>query len=309
MLQFLLFLLLKQQREQRVKKEGSEKSGCFPACRVNRSTLMTKIILFLIIFFAFIFRHFLLVIVRLPLVFIYKVYDTFDYFYNKRYKDFTGFGLHIYCGMFGSGKTLSLVRHAYSLAKRYPDLTIYTNIQLFNFPHPERIYKLENYNQLITAPPDTLFIVDEISSLFNSRKWADFPFVLLSQLLQVRKNRKMIIATAQRFSHVDKLLRDVTTTVIDCSCYFKRLCINRSYDPLDYESATIYSPEIISYLVYLATDKLRNSYDTYELITDDVKGRFLSNHEVLGLRGESPIISVVSDAPKNKKFFPFRKKK
>lgn len=270
---------------------------------------MTTIILFIVLFFGYVFRHLLLILVRIPLVLIYKIYDIYDYFYNKRYKEFTGFGLHIYCGMFGSGKTLSLVRRAYSLAKRYPDLTIYTNIQLFNFPNPQRIYKLENYRQMITAPPNTLFIIDEISSLFNSRKWADFPFVLLSQLLQVRKNRKMIIATAQRFSHVDKLLRDVTTTVIDCNCYFKRLCINRSYDSVDYESATIYPPKIIGFLVYVASNKLRNSYDTFQLITDDIKGQFLSNKEILELRGDSPIISVSSQSPKKKKFFSFFRKK
>ena len=257
--------------------------------------------------FLFVLKNYVKILFRLPKLIVFKIYDIYDYFKYKRWNEFQGYGLHLYCGLFGTGKTLSLVRKARQIANRYDYVQIYSNIQLFDFPNPSRIHKLENYQQIISAPPNSVFVIDEISTLFNSRKWADFPFILLSQLLQVRKNRKMILATAQRFNHVDKLIRDVTTTVTVCSCYFKRLCINRVFDAYDYENSTLYLPKVLDFVVYVASNKLRNSYDTYEIISNDVKSQFLSNKEVLELRGDSPIISVSPDSSKKKNFF-FRKK-
>lgn len=44
---------------------------------------------------------------------------------NKR--EFRGYGFHIYCGLGGSGKTLSLVNYLLKMRKKYPKLKIYTN--------------------------------------------------------------------------------------------------------------------------------------------------------------------------------------
>ncbi|MBR2289342.1 MAG: hypothetical protein IJ867_01650 [Clostridia bacterium] len=42
-------------------------------------------------------------------------------------KEFRGYGFHIYCGLGGSGKTISLVNELKRLRMQYPKLKIYTN--------------------------------------------------------------------------------------------------------------------------------------------------------------------------------------
>lgn len=266
------------------------------------------IILVFILFFFF--KNLIKIFLRLPKLFYFKIYDIYKYFKNKEWRLFNGYGLHIYIGMFGSGKTLSLVKKAKKLAKQYPYLTILTNIELIDFPYPERVFKLENYQQIIKSPPNTLIVIDEISTLFNSRKWADFPIPLLYQILQVRKNKKMIIATAQRFSHVDKLLRDVTTTVIDCNCLLGRLTFNTTYDACDYENTNLYLPKPLNFNVFVATNKLFNSYDTFEIVDNSSKDKFLSNSEIL----ENRMYSVTTISPtlskkQEKQIFSNKRKK
>lgn len=212
----------------------------------------------------------------------WKAIDIYRYFKNKEWLVFDGFGLHVFVGLFGKGKTISMVQLAHSYAKRFPHINIYTNIDLKNFPNPERIFRLTNYNQIIDAPADTLFVIDEISTLFQSRSWANFPMPLLSQLLQVRKNKKMIIATAQRFAHVDKLIRDVTYSVIDCNCIMKRWNFTKWYIAEDWEEKNVMNIPIPYHrATFIQTDKIRNLYDTYEIIDNKRKEDFLTSEEII----------------------------
>ncbi|WP_417202841.1 zonular occludens toxin domain-containing protein [Acetoanaerobium sticklandii] len=229
----------------------------------------------------------------------WKIIDIYRYIKYKQWLLFDGFGLHIFVGLFGKGKTISMVQLAYSYACRYPHLNIYTNIDLKDFPNPERITRLVNYNQIIDSPPDSLFVIDEISTLFQSRSWANFPMPLLSQLLQVRKNKKMIIATAQRFSHVDKLIRDVTYSVIDCNCIFKRWNFCTWYIAEDWEDKNPMSiPVPYNRSTFIQTDKLRNLYDTYEIISNKNKEDFLTSEEILTRQAGSSTVVVGMNQPK-----------
>lgn len=230
----------------------------------------------------------------------WKVIDIYRYFRYKEWKNFTGFGLHIYVGLFGKGKTISMVHQAYGIAKRYPQVKIYTNIKLLNFPKHTEIIQLTNYNQIINAPGNSVFLIDEISTLFQSRSWANFPMPLLSQLLQVRKNRKMILGTAQRFTHVDKLIRDVTYSVIDCNCHFKRFNTTTWYLAEDWENKNVMNiPTPYEYGAFVQSDKLRNQYDTYELIDNFKKDGFLSSEEIINRQGSNVTI-FSGEAPKKK---------
>lgn len=225
-------------------------------------------------------------ILKLPHFAVVKSIDLYFYIKEKRWRIWDGFGLHIYLGLFGKGKTISMVERAYRLAKRYPYLNIYTNINLYNFPDMDRIHKLESYQQIIDAPGDSLFIIDEISTIFSSRKWADFPPALMGQLLQTRKRKKMILATAQRFSHVDKLIRDITFTVIDCSTVLGRWTFLKFYDPVDWENQNAMNPAVFqSRYNFIQTNKVRNLYDTEQLIDDVQKQKFLSNEEIINRQG------------------------
>lgn len=256
--------------------------------------------IFFIVLLIPMFRRFLFNYVPLiPSFSKWKLVDIYRYFKNKEWLIFQGFGLHIFVGLFGKGKTISMVQLAYKYACRYPHITIYSNIKLVDFPNPERIHRLSNYNQIIDAPPDSLFLIDEISTLFQSRSWANFPMPLLSQLLQVRKNKKMIIATAQRFSHVDKLIRDVTYSVIDCNCLFKRWNFCKWYIAEDWEEKNVMNiPVPYQHSTFIQTDKIRNLYDTYEIIDNKRKDDFLTSEEILVRQGGASTVVVGMSQPK-----------
>lgn len=217
---------------------------------------------------------------------ILKVIDIFNYFYKKEYKVFKGYGLHIYCGLFGSGKTSSMVYDAYRQAKKYPQLTILTNMELMNFPYYTNIIPLENYKQIIDAPANTLILIDEISTVFNSRDWKTdgIPASLLGTILQVRKQNKMLYGTAQRLQHVDSLIRQVTQTVKECSCYGGRWNIVKVFDGLDYDN-TIGNTQITGRIKrmygFLQTNKVRNLYDTRELVERMKKTKYISDDEAI----------------------------
>lgn len=217
---------------------------------------------------------------------IVKIIDAFKYFKNKEYRIFKGFGLHIYCGMFGSGKTSSMVRDAYLQAKKYQSLTILTNMKIFNFPKHTKIVELENYNQIINCPKNTLILIDEISTVFNSRDWKTdgVPAALLGTLLQVRKENKMMYATAQRFQHVDSLIRQITFTVKDCSCYLGRWNIIKVFNGLDYENTignTQKTGKLLRMYGFIQTDVVRNLYDTKEMVEKMKKSKYITDAEAL----------------------------
>lgn len=230
-------------------------------------------------------------------LFTYAVRDVVDYIVHKGWKVWKGFGILIYIGMFGTGKTLSAVRYVINQAKQY-NLHVYSNIKLNGIEYTE----LKNFKDIIDAPPDSIFLIDEISTLFNARDWKNFSIDLLFQILQCRKNRKQLVCTAQRFQHVDKLLRDVTSEVVVCSKTW-RFCHNQYYDAYDYENVS--NGRLIKRIAnvwYFATNAHYNAYDTSELIDNFKKAEFVSNEEVRDKRYAGAGTTAAHNANVNKKY-------
>lgn len=268
---------------------------------------MLVIILALILLIPTVRRVLFSYIPKIPKFIYWKAIDLYRYIKNKEWTQFKGFGLHIYVGLFGKGKTISMVEKALAIAKAYPQVTILTNIKLFNFPEHTNIIPLTNFQQIIDSPGDTLILLDEISSILNSRRWdkEGVPPALLSQLLQIRKQRKMILATAQRFMHVDKLIRDITFSVRECDTMAGRWTFTKTFDAWEYERSNEMKPAYpYAFDCFIQSDALRESYDTYELIDSMKKEEFLSDAEVISKQGVSGdvFVSVDSKKPKKKLF-------
>lgn len=207
------------------------------------------------------------------------------YFKCRKWRIWNGFGLRIYVGMFGTGKSLSAVRYVRNNALKY-HLNVISNIVLKDIPYTP----LLNYNQIIDAPPNTIILIDEVSTVFNARSWKDFNINLLFQLLQCRKNRKQLVCTAQRFMHVDKLLRDITAEVVVCRKNW-RVCRNYAYDGWDYENTPAqFAIKPLWKFAYVATDTLYDAYDTDEIIDNAKKTDFISNDAILASRMPDKVI-------------------
>jgi hypothetical protein len=128
--------------------------------------------------------------------------------------------------------------------------------------------------------------LDEISTVFNSRDWKKdgVPAALLGCLLQCRKQRKMLLATAQRFQHVDSLIRQITFTVTECSCILGRWNFCKVFYGIDYENTignTQNVGKVISLTGFVQTDFIRNLYDTEEMVEKMKKDKYISDSETL----------------------------
>ena len=233
----------------------------------------------------------------LPRFIMYHVYDKLQYIRYKEKKTFTGWGIHLFVGRFGAGKTSTMVKLAYDLCRQYKQLTVVTNISLKNFPDWTNIIPLRTVDDILNAPPDTLVLIDEIGTLFNSRDFSSgerLPKSLFQHLCQCRKRRMMIYGTVQRYCLLDKQIRDVSATVSDCKVYFKhpfsRLCIVSTYDVDDwdlYQSNPMYTPKRLDSKVYVQSEKHRQLYDTSALVEGLLKQKYIPDNEILQNRGES----------------------
>jgi len=216
---------------------------------------------------------------------VYFPKDAYFYIKEKKWLEWSGFGLRVYVGLFGAGKTLSAVNYVRSAALKY-NLNVLSNIRLTDVPYTP----LVNYQQIIDAPGNTIVLIDEVSTVLNARAWKDFNVSLLFQLLQCRKQKKELVCTAQRFAHVDKLIRDITAQVVVCRSRW-RVAANVAYDGWDYENATAsFAITPVWRKCYVASDSLREAYDTNELIDNAKRTDFVSNDDVLQKRGVNQVM-------------------
>lgn len=150
---------------------------------------------------------------------------------------------------------------------------------------------------ILNAPVNTLVLIDEIGTIFNSRDFAaskqSVPKILFQHLCQCRKRHLQIYATTQRWNFLDKQLRDITDTVRVTRSHlahpFTRICTVYTYDAVEYDlsfSNPQYPLAAIDARVYCQTDADRNRYDTQQLIDNMLQSDYISDEEILRNRGE-----------------------
>ncbi len=255
---------------------------------------------------------------RLPHLLFLLAKDFAKYLIEKRWQWFEGWGLHLYVGPFGAGKTCSMVQRAYALARQYKSLTIVTNLKLQSFPKHTKILPLTTPRDILNAPENTLVLIDEIGTIFNSRDFAaskeSVPKILFQHLCQQRKRHMMILATTQRWNFLDKQLRDITDTVRVTRSHFghpfTRICTVWKYDAVDYDRAftnPMMPPRALAADVYVQTDACRRRYDTTELIDTLLKADYIPDDEILRNRGEDG--TVIAAMPDKKQARQMRQNK
>lgn len=216
--------------------------------------------------FVFVFRRF---IFSLPQLLRYKLKDLKNF--NKDY--FKLYGLRVYTGRQGAGKTIGLVYDLERYRKRYPKAKIYTN-----FGYKYETAPLNSLNDLLdpdlkNGTDGVIFAIDEIQNEFSCANSKDFPETLLSQVTQQRKQRVCILATSQVFTRVAKPLREQCFIVVVCQTLFSRYTRLKYYDADAYiEYADNPSRDKRrklrkkDYQSFVQTDSLRDLYNSYLLI-------------------------------------------
>lgn len=242
----------------------------------------------------------------------YIAKDIVQYFKDQKWKNFTEYGIDMYVGMFGHGKTLSMTHKARQLYNLYGDsIDFISNFELKGIPYTP----LVNFNQLVNLGEEpkegkqgTVVLIDEISSVLSHRNYASFPLELIGLLCQQRKRHVYIMCTAQRFFMVDKIWRSITTNVYDCNKYwrFQHVCC---YDAWDYENAM--NAQLVHRLGHkwwFVRDIDFASYDTSQMISKDMAKEFISNEESIIRKGLDSTVNEKAVAKPSRKLKKMRKK-
>lgn len=218
------------------------------------------IIILIGIAFLMLFSVFVRTIILNPFKTLYYLpIDIYHYFKYHLFDQMETGKLICYTALFGGGKTLSCVHYIIHLYDRYNNKKIYdvnrhkwvtqkvhiiSNVDI-NRPFErftslsqvvrvaEKFHDIDVENDTLTC---TVVLGDEFSVQMNSRSFkTNIDPLFLNTLLTCRHHHIMLVYNAQRFQHVDKLLRDVTTYVIGCEKIW-RVCIQKTYDAYELEN-------------------------------------------------------------------------
>lgn len=185
---------------------------------------------------------------------------------------FNEFGLTLFTGRQGAGKTMSMVYEAEVLRAKYPNLYICSN---FGYIHEnESLKSLSDITNAVLRAKElncvgTLILWDEIQNDFDS--FSKVSRDVLRVVTQQRKQSIKILGTSQVFTRVSKALREQTFEVVMCNTIFKRMTTSRFYDA-EVFNHNIDKPEDkrkmfpLRKVKFVQTDEMRELYDSYAVI-------------------------------------------
>lgn len=211
--------------------------------------------------------------------FFLSVKDSIKKSFSRKRGDipiFNMYGVYIFSGRVGCGKTISMVRRAESIKRKYPRVKV-----LANFSCSVADGFISSWQDVVNAEnidengvnQGVLFLFDEIHLTFDSQGWRNAPDNLLEYISLQRHLHKCIFGASQVWSRVNKIIKEQTDYIVECKSYFNaRLITNNCYTNEDYQingtmkdsghrkRPTVYKD------TFVATDKLRSLYDTDEII-------------------------------------------
>ena len=106
---------------------------------------------------------------------------------NHNPDDFGFYGIHIFAGEQGSGKTVAMVHKILQLREKYPCCKVAANFTL-DFQDN----KIEDWTDILENNNGTkgqIIVLDEIQNWFNSLESKDIPIEFISEICQQRCNR------------------------------------------------------------------------------------------------------------------------
>lgn len=199
------------------------------------------------------------------------------------------YGIWLYCGLYGQGKTMALTEYLTRMREKYGD-KIYIST---NYGFKGEDFPLNTWEDLLTEyDRPVIFGYDEIQNEFNSRDYRNFPYELVKLLTQNRKGHgKQIVGTAQRYGRVDKTIRELCTHVVECKKgWFGRVTKLKKYDVEDYEmfinEIDINKKRKIPCQRYrfIQTDELRDAYDSFKMLDTARTKEYVSASEKLAMK-------------------------
>lgn len=184
--------------------------------------------------------------------------------FNQDPDFFTHQGLIIFEGRQGSGKTTSMVYEAMQLQKEFPLAKCTSNLA---YTHQD--IALNDWRMLINYKngiKGVIVMMDELQNWFSSNDSKNFPPEMLQVITQNRKNRRVILGTAQNFYLLSKAIRTQTTEVRRCITLLGCITIVKRVEPILDAQGDVLEWKNKGMYFFVHDKKLRESYDTYKVI-------------------------------------------
>ena len=188
-------------------------------------------------------------------------------------------GLIIFEGRQGNGKTISAIQFARQMQQEYKKAKCMTNL---GYKYEDDVMnhwsKLINYKNGIYG---VIAVLDETQNWFASNQSRNFPPEMLQVITQNRKNRRVILGTAQNFYLLAKAIRSQTTEVRRCATFFGCLTLVRRFEPILDSEGNVQEFKKRGFYFFVHDEDLRNSYDTYKVIESLSESGFKENADIL----------------------------
>lgn len=200
-------------------------------------------------------------------------------------------GLIIFEGRQGQGKTISAIQFARQMQQEYKKAKCMTNLNYkYQDDDMDHWSKLINYKNGIFG---VIAVLDETQNWFASNQSRNFPPEMLQVVTQNRKNRRIILGTAQNFYLLAKAIRSQTTEVRRCATFFGCLTLVRRFEPILDSEGNVQEFKKRGFYFFVHDEELRNSYDTYHVIEALSNSGFKENADILANNIENTTNNVV----------------
>lgn len=195
--------------------------------------------------------------------------------FNREADFFEPQGLVIFTGHQGSGKTSALIQYATDLLDTYPEAKCLSNTE-----YKYQTESLRHWKQLIdykNGHKGIVVVMDELQNWFSSNQSRNFPPEMLTVITQNRKNRRIILGTAQNFYLLAKAIRSQCTEIRECCTLAGVLTIVIKREPVIDNEGECKDMKYRGMYFFVHSPRLRDSYDTYAVIDNLAKSGFHDN--------------------------------
>lgn len=173
-------------------------------------------------------------------------------------------GCIVFTGRQGMGKTIAMVEQCKMWQMEYPKAKVISNLD-----YEWQDEKLDSWEKLLDYKNDiygVICLMDEMQNWFSSNQSRNFPPEMLEVITQNRKNRRVIMGTAQVFTRLAKPIREQATEVRKCMTLCGCITIVHRVRPELDSSGDVVKWKHVGFYWFVHTDALRDCYDTYAVI-------------------------------------------
>lgn len=207
---------------------------------------------------------------------------------------FKMYGLWIFTGYFGQGKTLGMAAYAKKLQREHPhkNIKLYSNIELVG-----QEKRITNFEEILDLPKSSIVILDEGHADFTSTTGKNaFPIELLRKITQMRKKELMIFTTSPVYHRMNIMVRENANFIIESSnfldmdrCFFYKFYRAEDYDMYYEDKAKLRKDALMWTETLIASDDVYGYYNTIEevgsIISDD-ENKKVNTKDYNSLRNE-----------------------